>query len=49
TSFVVELDDPSGNSFIEPIGDRKEDKRLTRRFYFRTEAQSQLIGVTDAK
>jgi len=43
--FVVVLDDPSGNSFIEPLALPGRDTRLARRQYTRSREQNRAVGL----
>ena len=47
--FTFILDDPLSNSFIFPIGDNKDDKRLKKEEYERTFEQNEDLGINDMK
>ena len=47
--FTFILDDPLSNSFIFPVGDDKEDKRLKKEEYERTFEQNEDLGINDMK
>ena len=47
--FTFILDDPLSNSFIFPIGEEKNDKRLKKEEYERTFEQNEDLGINDMK
>ena len=47
--FTFILDDPLSNSFIFPVGENKDDKRLKKEEYERTFEQNEDLGINDMK
>lgn len=49
TPFTLILDDPLANSFIFPIGEPENDKKLVKESYERTFEQNEDLGINDMK
>ena len=47
--FTLIIDDPLNNSFIFPIGEPQNDKRLVKEEYERTFEQNEDLGINDMK
>ena len=47
--FTLIIDDPLANSFIFPIGEPENDKRLVKEQYERTFEQNEELGINDMK
>ena len=48
-TFHFEIDDPSGNSFIENPNAPYRDEQMTIKKYRRTSEQNSLLGITTKK
>jgi zinc finger protein len=48
-TFTLIIDDPLDNSFIFPIGEPENDKRLIKEKYERTFEQNEELGINDMK